>query len=149
MAPFAETIIAGYINKVIPLLEPPVITHPTDSDTVLRADSNALSALTVRLELSLQVAACKLDGKNTALHNAAANGDKAAVETLITYPSVEQLVLLRIRSRTADYIRTHNVPPALASRLPATLHSLYATWLIPLSRAIQAAWLIDAATKDC
>ncbi len=139
---FHTQIESGFTSRVLPLLVPPTAAPATDDGALRAADADALAAIAFRLGLSLQVAACKLDGRDTRLRAAAEAGDAAAIESLITYPSVEQLVLLRVRSRAAEYVRTHNLPPALASRLPDALDAAYHDWLIPLSRAIQAAWLI-------
>jgi len=150
LAAFYARIEAGYTGRVLPLLVPCAgAADPAGEDAArVAADAAALSALAVRLGLSLQVASCKFDGRDARLREAASAGDAARVEELITYPSVEQLVLLRVRSRASDYARSHNLPPALASRLPQTLDAIYSDWLIPLSRAIQAAWMVGAAQEE-
>jgi len=147
-APFRERIVTGYVAQVVPLLAPPAAGAPGAVDALRAADAAALDAISARLGLSLQVAACKLEGRDARLRAAATAGDQTALEALITYPSVEQLVLLRVRSRASEYVRTHNVAPALASRLPDALNTVYAAWLIPLSRAIQAAWLVTAVRRE-
>lgn len=146
-ASFHEEVVCGYMERVLPLLASFVAESSGAVDALHTADNAALQAISTRLGLSLQVAACKLEGRDARLRDASEAGDLVALETLITYPSVEQLVLLRVRSRAADYVRTHTVAPELASRLPEALNTVYVTWLIPLSRAIQAAWLVAAARR--
>jgi chorismate mutase len=147
---FQPRIEAGFTRSVLPILIPDATVGATAEvdDTRRAADADAITAIAIRLGLSLQVAACKFAGRDTRLRAAAEAGDAAGIEALITFPSVEQLVLLRVRSCAAEHIRACNLPSPLADRLPAAMDAIYSDWLIPLSRAIQATWLIQAATRE-
>jgi chorismate mutase len=145
---FQARIEAGFTRRVLPLLIPGATAVAGADEARRAADAGAIAAIAIRLGLSLQVAACKFAGRDTRLRAAAAAGDAAQIEALITFPSVEQLVLLRVRSCAAEHSRAGNLPPPLADHLPAALDAIYSGWLIPLSRAIQAAWLIQAVTRE-
>lgn len=146
---FTTQIETGFVAQVLPLLAPAAAVPAVDNNAIAEADAATLAAIAFRLGLSLQVAESKLsDGRDMHLHTVAETGDTAAVTALITYPSVEQLVLLRVRARASEYVRTHNLTAVLASRLPPAIDTIYRVWLIPLSRAIQAAWLIWAVRHE-
>ncbi|GEM_PF-1470891 len=145
---FYDRIEDGFTRTVLPRLIPDGAIAVGSAVALRAADAAAITAIAIRLGLSLHIAACKFDGRDTRLRAAAAAGEAAQIEALITYPSVEQLVLLRVRACAAEHIRAQGLPPLLASRLPDALDAVYSTWLIPLSRAIQAAWLIRVGMKD-
>ncbi|MBM4164048.1 MAG: hypothetical protein FJ222_06370 [Lentisphaerae bacterium] len=145
---FQARIEAGFTRSVLPLLIRGARTGAGTEDALRAADAGAIAAIAIRLGLSLQVAACKFAGNDTRLRAAAEAGDAAQIEALITFPSVEQLVLHRVRSCAAEHSRACTLPPPNADCLPAALEAIYSGWLIPLSRAIQAAWLIQTAARD-
>lgn len=145
---FQARIEAGFTRRVLPLLIPDAAAGAGADEARRAADAGAITAIVIRLGLSMRVAACKFAGRDTRLRAAAEAGDTARIEALITFPSVEQLVLLRVRSCAADYSRAGHLQSPLADHLPDALDAIYSGWLIPLSRAIQTAWLIQAATRE-
>ncbi len=103
----------------------------------LSADAACLDALARRLALSVHVATRKREAIPDALLAALRTGIPTRVEAAITNPAVEEEVLARVRARAA----------AQAPRpdLPGRVATLYAEWIIPLSRKIQVHGLLAAS----
>lgn len=116
-----------YIHTLLPGLCAP--GSDTDRRKCLSADNTCMNALVQRLNLSVHVAALKLEELPDTLRIALDSGDPVKVEAAITNAVVETEVLVRIRNR-ADSL---HCPPELAGKIV----SLYQSRIIPLSRKIQ------------
>lgn len=100
----------------------------------LASDAACLDALARRLALSVHVASRKRETLPDSLQSALQTHDPRRVEAAITHPAVEEDVLARIHTR----IRGQSPDPTLPDRIG----SLYADWIIPLSRKIQVYGLL-------
>lgn len=100
----------------------------------LASDAACLDALARRLALSVHVATRKRETLPDSLQSALQTRDPRRVEAAITHPAVEENVLARIHTR----IRGQSSDPTLPNRIG----SLYAQWIIPLSRKIQVHGLL-------
>lgn len=104
----------------------------------LASDAACLDALARRLALSVHVASRKRETLPDSLQSALQSHDPSHVEAAITHPSVEQDVLARIRTRVRDQSSDPMLPDRIAS--------LYAEWIIPLSRKIQVHGLLATSS---
>ncbi len=116
-----------YVNTLLPVLCEP----GTDDDRrkCIATDTNCLNALVQRLNLSVHVAALKLEEIPESLRVPLQNRDPAQMETAITNHAVEADVITRI----LDMSRERHASAALPQRIAR----LYEAWIIPISRKIQ------------
>ena len=140
---FAEcATLAGRVRVLRPpylrLLLPALCEPGSDEGgaACLSADAACLDALARRLALSVHVATRKLESLPDALQAALRTGSPARVEAAITNPTVEEEVLARVRARAAAQAPRPDTPGRVAT--------LYAEWIIPLSRKIQVHGLLAA-----
>jgi len=116
-----------YVNALLPVLSAP--GSDEDCRKCIAADANCMNALVQRLNLSVHVAALKLEEIPESLRIPLQNRDPAAMEEAITNHAVEADVITRI----LDMSREQHA----AGTLPQKITRLYETWIIPLSRKIQ------------
>lgn len=116
-----------YINTLLPVLCAP----GTDEDRrkCIAADANCMNALVQRLNLSVHVAALKLEEIPDALRIPLENRDPVLMEEAITNHTVEAEVIARILAMSREL----HANEALQKKIAA----LYETWIIPISRRIQ------------
>jgi chorismate mutase len=116
-----------YVNTLLPAL----CEAGADEDRrkCIAADANCMNALVQRLNLSVHVAALKLEEIPEALRLPLMNRDPVLLEKAITNHTVEAEVIARIldmsRGQRAD------------DQLPERVARIYETWVIPISRKIQ------------
>lgn len=116
-----------FINSFLPVL----CAQGLDEDRrkCIAADSNCLNALAQRLNLSVHVAALKLEEMPDALRIPLMERDAVALEVAITNQAVEANVIARILKMSGSQT------PLL--RHPERIAHIYETWVIPISRKIQ------------
>jgi len=116
-----------YVNTLLPVL----CTPGSDADRrkCIAADANCMNALVQRLNLSVHVAALKLEEIPEPLRIPLENRDPLQLEAAITNHAVEAEVITRI----LDMTREQNAPVGL----PEKISRLYTEWIIPVSRKIQ------------
>lgn len=127
--------IAGRVQIVRPLYVTallPALCAPGDDDDrrkCIAADANCMNALVQRLNLSVHVAALKIEEMPEALRAPLARRDPVLLEDAITNHTVENEVIVRIlemsRESQAD------------SDLSQKIAGIYEQWVIPVSRKIQ------------
>jgi chorismate mutase len=145
IADFEGRVERDYRTRVLPALVLPDMPNASAAD-VRTCDTACIRAVLLRLRFAVHVAESKFEAPDARLLAAAAAGDAAQLDATITYPAVEQAVVNRVAGYVADYARRHHLEPACAERLSGAVTALYRTWLIPLSRDVQVAWLIAAAS---
>ena len=121
-----------YVNTLLPALC--AAGNDTDRRKCIAADANCMNALVQRLNLSVHVAALKLEEIPESLRTPLENRDPDLMEEAITNHTVEAEVIGRI----LDMTREQHAPDGL----PACIAHLYASWIIPLSRKIQVHGLL-------
>ena len=122
----------GYLSCLLPPLCAPGADESPSA--CISADAVCLDALARRLALSVHVATRKRESIPESLHAAIQTGRPEIVERAITNAAVEEDVLARVRSLAAA--------ASAGPGLPDTLASLYADWIIFLSRKIQVHGLL-------
>jgi chorismate mutase len=123
---------ASYLSLLLPTL-----CEPGADDrgpACVTADAACLDALARRLALSVHVATRKLEALPENLQTAIQDGNPRALEQAITNLAVEDEVLARVKARAADYASRSDIAERIAT--------LYADWIIPLSRKIQVYGLL-------
>ena len=130
----AHLLRSTYLHALLPILCEP--GEDTGQPACLSADGACLDALARRLALSVHVATRKREAIPDALQAALRTGNPAQVEEAITNSAVEEEVLARVRTRAAERAPR----PDTSGRIV----SLYAEWIIPLSRKIQVHGLLAA-----
>lgn len=116
-----------YVNALLPgLCEP---GSDVDRRKCISSDNNCMNALVQRLNLSVHIAALKLEEIPESLRTPLQNRDPAQMEEAITNHAVEAEVIARILDMTREQ--------HAAGELPARIASLYERWIIPISRKIQ------------
>lgn len=131
----AATTIAGrahilrplYINTLLPVLCEPGADE--DRRKCIAADANCMNALVQRLNLSVHVAALKLEEIPESLRTPLQNRDSVQMEEAITNHAVEAEVITRILDMTREQHGSADLPHKIAR--------LYESWIIPISRKIQ------------
>jgi chorismate mutase len=127
--------IAGRAHILRPLyvstLLPALCEAGADEDRrkCIAADANCMNALVQRLNLSVHVAALKLEEIPEALRLPLMNRDPGLLEKAITNQAVEADVIARI----LDMSRGQHA----GGDLPEKIARVYETWVIPISRKIQ------------
>ena len=116
-----------YVNTLLPILCEP--GADVDRRKSIAADANCMNALVQRLNLSVHVAALKLEEIPESLRIPLQNRDPAQMEEAITNHAVEAEVIARILDMTREQHASVD--------LPKTISRLYAEWIIPISRKIQ------------
>ena len=116
-----------YVNALLPVL----CDSGADEDRrkCIASDANCMNALVQRLNLSVHVAALKLEEIPESLRVPLQNRDPFAMEEAITNHTVEADVIARVLDMSREQ---HAV-----GTLPQKITHLYETWIIPLSRKIQ------------
>ena len=116
-----------YVNTLLPILCVP----GTDEDQrkCIAADANCMNALVQRLNLSVHVAALKLEEILESLRIPLQNRDPVQMEEAITNHTVEAEVITRILEMTSAQHSANDLPKKIAQ--------LYEAWIIPISRKIQ------------
>lgn len=116
-----------YVNTLLPVL------CDTGSDVDRRkciaSDNACMNALVQRLNLSVHVAALKLEEIPEALRTPLQNRDPALMEAAITNQTVEAEVIARILGMTREL--------QASAELPQRIAKIYEAWIIPISRKIQ------------
>ncbi len=116
-----------YVNTLLPVLCEP--GEDKDCRKCIAADSSCMNALVQRLNLSVHVAALKLEEIPESLRIPLQNRDPVAMEEAITNHTVEAEVI----ARTLDMSHEQHASGAL----PQKIARLYENWIIPISRKIQ------------
>ncbi|HNX36644.1 MAG TPA: hypothetical protein PKM57_18630 [Kiritimatiellia bacterium] len=116
-----------YVNTLLPVLCEP--GSDEDRRKCIAADSNCMNALVQRLNLSVHVAALKLEEIPEALRIPLQNRDAAQMEEAITNHTVEAEVIARILDMSHEQ--------HASGALPQRIARLYEAWIIPISRKIQ------------
>jgi len=116
-----------YINALLPVLCAP--GADVDRRKCIAADASCMNALVQRLNLSVHVAALKLEEIPESLLIPLQNRDPVQMEEAITNHAVEAEVIGRILEMTREQ---HT-----SAELPQKIERLYAEWIIPISRKIQ------------
>ena len=121
-----------YVNAFLPAL----CEAGADDDRrkCIAADARCMNALVQRLNLSVHVAALKLEEMPESLRLPLLNRDPDALEQAITNQKVEADVIARI----LDVSRGQRTDSAL----PEKIARIYETWVIPVSRKIQVHGLL-------
>ena len=116
-----------YVNTLLPIL----CDSGTDVDRrkCIAADGNCMNALVQRLNLSVHVAALKLEEIPEPLRIPLEQRDPVRLEEAITNHAVESEVIARILDMTREQHGSAGLPEKIAR--------LYADWIIPVSRKIQ------------
>jgi chorismate mutase len=116
-----------YVNTFLPAL----CEAGADEDRrkCIAADANCMNALVQRLNLSVHVAALKLEEVPESLRLPLLNRDPVLLEQAVTNHTVEADVIARI----LDVSRGQQAGGALPERIAR----IYETWVIPISRKIQ------------
>ncbi len=140
-SPFADTAtLAGRVQILRPAYLQqwlPLLCRPDGIGArapCMAADTACLDTLARRLALSVHVATRKREAIPNTLKAVVDTRDPVQVEAAITYPEVEVEVLARIRARAIEAGAEEGIPDRIAS--------LYADWIIPLSRKIQVHGLL-------
>lgn len=116
-----------YINTFLPVLCAPGADE--DRRKCIAADANCMNALVQRLNLSVHVAALKLEEIPEALRIPLENRDPSLMEEAITNHTVEAEVIARILAMSRDLHANETLQKHIAH--------LYEAWIIPISRKIQ------------
>jgi len=116
-----------YINTFLPILCEP--GADVDRRKCIAADANCMNAFVQRLNLSVHVAALKLEEIPESLRVPLQNRDPLQMEEAITNHAVEAEVIARILDMSREQHATGDLSKKIAS--------LYETWIIPVSRKIQ------------
>jgi chorismate mutase len=116
-----------YVHALLPVLCDP--GSDLDRRKCVAADTNCMNALVQRLNLSVQVAALKLEEIPDSLRNPLQNRDPVQMEEAITNHTVEAEVIARILDVTREQ--------QASAELPLRIAQLYESWIIPVSRKIQ------------
>lgn len=116
-----------YVNTLLPVLCDP--GKDEDRRKCIAADASCMTALVQRLNLSVHVAALKLEEIPESLRIPLQNRDPAQMEEAITNHAVEADVIARILAMTR---KQH-----ASADLPNKISQLYSAWIIPISRKIQ------------
>jgi len=116
-----------YVNTLLPVLCEPGADE--DRRKCIASDANCMNALVQRLNLSVHVAALKLEEIPESLRIPLQNRDPLQMEEAITNHAVEAEVIARILDMTREQ---HG-----SAELPQRISRLYETWIIPISRKIQ------------
>ncbi len=121
-----------YVTTLLPIL----CESGEDADRrkCIAADANCMNALVQRLNLSVHVAALKLEEIPESLHSPLRDRDPIRLEEAITNHTVEAEVIARILDVTREQHASGTLPDKIAR--------LYADWIIPISRKIQVHDLI-------
>ncbi len=131
----AATTIAGRVHILRPFyvntLLPALCEAGADEDRrkCIAADANSMNALVQRLNLSVHVAALKLEEIPEALLQPLAKRDPSLLEEAITNHTVEADVIARILDMSREQ--------QAGGTLPEKIAHIYETWIIPISRKIQ------------
>lgn len=131
----AASTIAGRVHIVRPFyvntLLPALCEAGGDEDRrkCIAADANSMNALVQRLNLSVHVAALKLEEIPEALRQPLMDRDPVRLEEAITNHTVEADVIARI----LDMSREQRAGGAC----PEKIARMYEMWIIPISRKIQ------------
>jgi len=116
-----------YVNTLLPgLCE---AGDDEDRRKCIAADASSMNALVQRLNLSVHVAALKLEEIPEALRQPLMDRDPARLEEAITNHTVEADVIARI----LDMSREQRADGAC----PEKIARIYEMWIIPISRKIQ------------
>ncbi|MDD4102528.1 MAG: hypothetical protein PHU80_07845 [Kiritimatiellae bacterium] len=127
--------IAGRVQVIRPLyvtaILPALCAAGNDDDRrkCIAADANCMNALVQRLNLSVHVAALKIEEMPEALHAPLGRRDPALLEDAITNHTVENEVIARI----LEMSRESQADGDLAHKIAC----IYEQWVIPVSRKIQ------------
>ena len=116
-----------YVNTLLPgLCE---AGDDEDRRKCIAADASSMNALVQRLNLSVHVAALKLEEIPEALRQPLMDRDPVLLEAAITNHTVEADVIARI----LDMSREQHA----GGTLPEKIACIYERWIIPISRKIQ------------
>ena len=116
-----------YVNTLLPVLCDP--GSDEDRRKCIASDASCMNALVQRLNLSVHVAALKLEEIPESLRVPLQNRDPAQMEDAITNHAVEAEVITRILEMTREQHGSADLPKKIAQ--------LYESWIIPISRKIQ------------
>ena len=116
-----------YVNTLLPILCAP--GADADRRKCIASDANCMNALVQRLNLSVHVAALKLEEIPESLRIPLQSRDPVQLEAAITNHAVEAEVIARILDMTREQHASADLPDKIAR--------LYAEWIIPISRKIQ------------
>ncbi len=125
-----------YVNVILPLLCQPGVDE--DRRKCIAADANCMNALVQRLNLSVHVAALKMEEMPEALRQSLLDRDATMLEKAITNQTVEAEVIARVLEMSHEQNKT-------GCECPAAIAEIYANWVIPISRKIQ---IHDLLAKD-
>lgn len=117
-----------YVKSILPLLCEPGIDE--DRRKCIAADANCMNALVQRLNLSVHVAALKMEEMPEALRQPLISRDAEQLERAITNQAVEAEVIARV-------LEMSNAQTRSGYECPAAIAKIYAEWVIPISRKIQ------------
>ena len=116
-----------YVNTLLPVLCD--AGSDVDRRKCIASDNACMNALVQRLNLSVHVAALKLEEIPEALRTPLQNRDPALMEAAITNHTVEAEVIARILGMTRELQASADLPQRIAK--------IYEAWIIPISRKIQ------------
>jgi chorismate mutase len=116
-----------YVSAILPALCE--AGDDADRRKCIAADSACMNALVQRLNLSVHVAALKLEEIPESLRIPLQNRDPALMEQAITNHAVEAEVIARILDVTREQRPSEELPQRIAR--------IYERWIIPISRKIQ------------
>lgn len=116
-----------YVNTLLPVLCEAGVDE--DRRKCIASDANCMNALVQRLNLSVHVAALKLEEIPDALRIPLEHRDPVLMEEAITNHTVEAEVIARILEMSRGQHASDVLPQRIAR--------LYETWIIPISRKIQ------------
>ena len=131
----SNSTIAGRVQAVRPLyvsaILPALCAAGDDEDRrkCIAADANCMNALVQRLNLSVHVAALKIEEMPEALRAPLALRDPALLENAITNHTVENEVIVRILEMSRESRADNDLSQKIAD--------IYEKWVIPVSRKIQ------------
>jgi chorismate mutase len=123
-----------YINTLLPVLCAP--GEDADRRKCIASDASCMNALVQRLNLSVHVAALKLEEIPDSLRLPLQSRDPVQLEDAITNHTVEAEVIARVLDMTREQHASAEIPDKIAR--------LYAEWIIPISRKIQVHDLLAA-----
>ncbi|NOY79379.1 MAG: chorismate mutase [Kiritimatiellaeota bacterium] len=112
-------------------------------------DVACLQALSRRIHYGKFVAESKFRAEPERFRSLIVRRDTEAVMAAITDARVEQCVLERVRLKAQTYGRDISTGPEFRYRLhPERVVELYASWIIPLTKEVEVAYLMDRVPGD-
>ena len=116
-----------YVNTLLPVLCD--AGSDVDRRKCIASDNACMNALVQRLNLSVHVAALKLEEIPESLRIPLQSRDPVQMEAAITNHTVEAEVIARILEMTREQ--------QASAELPQRIAKIYEAWIIPISRKIQ------------